>query len=69
LALKSGVTPVGKVVQPLQSVKYHDSRAHSYERDGTFTRLVGLWLGCFWLGLSWSSRFGLWHVIGGSLWA
>jgi hypothetical protein len=35
---------VGKVVQPLQSVKYHDSRAHSYERHGPFTRLVGVWL-------------------------
>jgi hypothetical protein len=32
---------VGKVVQPLQSINYHDSRAHGHERYGTFTRLVG----------------------------
>jgi hypothetical protein len=31
---------VGKVVQPLQSVNYHDSHAHSHERHGPFTRLV-----------------------------
>jgi hypothetical protein len=37
---------VGKVVQPLQSVNYHDSRAHSLERHGPFTRLVGYgWFG------------------------
>jgi hypothetical protein len=33
---------VGKVVQPLQSVNDHDSRAHDHERHGPFTRLVGL---------------------------
>jgi hypothetical protein len=44
---------VGKVVQPLQSVNYHDSRAHGHERHGRFTRLVGL----VWVG---SSRSGLW---------
>jgi hypothetical protein len=32
---------VGKVVQPLQSVNCHDSRAHGHERHGPFTRLVG----------------------------
>jgi hypothetical protein len=32
---------VGKVVQPLQSVNYQDSRAHGHERHGPFTRLVG----------------------------
>jgi hypothetical protein len=32
---------VGKVVQPLQSVNYHDSRAHGHERCGPFTQLVG----------------------------
>jgi hypothetical protein len=36
---------VGKVVQPLQSVNCHDSRAHGLERHGPFTRLVGY--GCF----------------------
>jgi hypothetical protein len=37
---------VGKVVQPLQSVNYHDSRAHGHERHGPFTRLVGYgWFG------------------------
>jgi hypothetical protein len=38
---------VGKVVQPLQSVNYHDSHAHGHERHGPFTRLVGVWLGWF----------------------
>jgi hypothetical protein len=33
-------------MQPLQSVNYHDSRAHSLERDGPFTQLVGYgWFG------------------------
>jgi hypothetical protein len=37
---------VGKVVQPLQSVNCHDSRAHGHERHGPFTRLVGYgWFG------------------------
>jgi hypothetical protein len=37
---------VGKVVQRLQSVSYHDSRAHTHERHGPFTRLVGYgWFG------------------------
>jgi hypothetical protein len=37
---------MGKVVQPLQSVNYHDSCAHGRERHGPFTRLVGYsWLG------------------------
>jgi hypothetical protein len=31
---------VGKVVQPLQSVNYHESRAHGHERRGPFTQLV-----------------------------
>jgi hypothetical protein len=48
---------VGKVVQPLQSVNYHDSRAHGHERHGPFTRLVGM----VWLG---SSRSGLWYAAG-----
>jgi hypothetical protein len=48
---------MGKVVQPLQSVNCHDSRAHDHERHGPFTRLVGF----FWLGsLVWveASRSG-----------
>jgi hypothetical protein len=37
---------VGKVVQPLQSINYHDSHAHGHERLGPFTRLVGYgWFG------------------------
>jgi hypothetical protein len=39
---------MGKVVQPLQSVNCHDSRAHSHEQHGPLTRLVGY--GCFWSG-------------------
>jgi hypothetical protein len=42
---------VGKIVQALQSVNYHDSHAHSHEQHGPFTRLVGVWLGWFGFGL------------------
>jgi hypothetical protein len=42
---------VGKVVQPLQSINCHDSRAHGQERHGPFTRLVGIWFG--WDGSGW----------------
>jgi hypothetical protein len=42
---------VGKVVQPLQSVNYHDSRAHGHERHGPFTRLVGISGWDLWFGL------------------
>jgi hypothetical protein len=35
---------VGKVVQTLQSVNYHDSHAHGHEQHEPFTRLVGVWL-------------------------
>jgi hypothetical protein len=45
---------VGKVVQPLQSVNCHDSRAHDHKWHGPFTRLVGLWLVWVWS----STRFG-----------
>ena len=41
---------MGKVVQPLQRVNYHDSRARGHERRGPFTRLVGVFAG---LGSSW----------------
>jgi hypothetical protein len=56
---------VGKVVQHLQSVNCHDSRAHSHERHGPFTRLVG---GFGWDGPGWvigSCQFGLWYAAGG----
>jgi hypothetical protein len=48
---------VGEVVQPLQSVNCHDSRAHDHEQHGPFTRLVGI----VWVG---SSRSGLWCAAG-----
>jgi hypothetical protein len=59
---------VGKVMQPLQSVNCHDSRAHGHERYGPFIRLVGLWLVWFWLGVSWSRWFGYWYATG-ELWS
>jgi hypothetical protein len=48
---------VGKVVQPLQSVNCHDSRAHDHERHGPFTRLASTLVGMVRVG---SSRSGLW---------
>jgi hypothetical protein len=42
---------VGKVVQPLQSVNYQDSRAHGHERHAPFTRLVGISGWDLWIGL------------------
>jgi hypothetical protein len=54
---------MGKVAQPLQSVNCHDSYAHGHERHGPFTRLVGVCLGWFGLGLSWSS----WYTAGAKL--
>jgi hypothetical protein len=50
---------VGKVVQPLHSVNYHDSHARSHERHGPFTRFVGILVGMVWVG---SSRSGLWYA-------
>jgi hypothetical protein len=50
---------VGKVVQPLQSVNCHDSRAHGHERHGPFTRLVGILVGMIWVE---SSRSGFWYA-------
>jgi hypothetical protein len=32
---------MSKIVQPLQSVNYHNSCAHGHERYGPFTQLVG----------------------------
>jgi hypothetical protein len=52
---------VGKVVQTLQSVNCHDSRAHGLERHGPFTRLDGNLVGTVWVG---SSRFGSWYAAG-----
>jgi hypothetical protein len=54
---------MGKVVQPLQRVNCHDSHAHSHERHGSFTRLVGVWF--FESGWVTGSRwFGLWFAVG-----
>jgi hypothetical protein len=51
-----------KVVQPLQSVNYHDSRAHGHEQYGPFTRLVGFgWVGSTRFE---SSRSGSWYAVG-----
>jgi hypothetical protein len=53
---------VGKVVQHLQSVNYHDSHAHGHERHGPFTRLVGFgWVGP--AGFE-ASRSGSWYAAG-----
>jgi hypothetical protein len=53
---------MGKVVQPLQSVDCHYSRAHGHERHGSFTGLVGIWLvGMVRVG---SSRSGSWYEAG-----
>jgi hypothetical protein len=53
---------MGKVVQPLQSVNYHHSRAHSRERHGPFTRLVEFgWPGT--VGFEFS-QFGSWYAAG-----
>jgi hypothetical protein len=52
---------VGKVVQPLQSVNYHDSRAHGHERHVPFAQLVGILVVMVWVG---SSRSGLWYAAG-----
>jgi hypothetical protein len=53
---------VGKVVQLLQSVNCHDSRAHDHERHGPFTQLVGFgWVGPVGFESSWS---GSWYAAG-----
>jgi hypothetical protein len=44
---------VGTGYKPLQSVNYHDSRAHDYDRSGVLTRLVGfemVWIGYVCMG-------------------
>jgi hypothetical protein len=51
---------VGKVVQPLQSVNYHNSHAHGHEGHRHFTRLVGFgWVGS--TGFE-SRRSGSWYA-------
>jgi hypothetical protein len=50
---------VGKVVQPLQSVNYHDSRAHGHEWHEPFTRLVRGLVGMVQVG---SSQSGSWYA-------
>jgi hypothetical protein len=53
---------VGKVVQPLQNVNYHDSRIHGHERHGPFTRLVRVgWVGS---AVFQSSQSCSWYVAG-----
>jgi hypothetical protein len=52
---------VGKLVQPLQSVNCHDSRAHGHERHGPSTRLVEILVGMVWVG---SSLSRLWYAAG-----
>jgi hypothetical protein len=53
---------MGKVVQPLQSINCHNSRAHSHERHGPSTRLVGFgWVGS--VGFD-SSRSCSWYAAG-----
>jgi hypothetical protein len=53
---------VGSVVQPLQSVNCHDSRAHDHERHGPFARLVRFgWVGSTEFE---PSRPGSWYIAG-----
>jgi hypothetical protein len=53
---------MGKVVQSLQRVNCHDSRAHDQEQHGPFTRLVGFgWVGS--AGFE-SSRSSSWYAAG-----
>jgi hypothetical protein len=40
---------MGKVVQPLQSVNYLDSRANGHERHGPFTQLDRTWFSMVWI--------------------
>jgi hypothetical protein len=51
-------------MQPLQSVNYHDSRAHGHERHGPFTRLVGIFSWDFLVGISgWDLWLGwIWSI-------
>jgi hypothetical protein len=53
---------MGTGYKHLQSVNYHDSRAHGYERSGVLVGLVGfgmVWPGYVWLrNRSGQLRFG-----------
>jgi hypothetical protein len=42
---------VGVGYEPLQSVNYHNSHAHGYERFGVLAGLVGFWDGLDWICL------------------
>jgi hypothetical protein len=58
----TSILPVGKVVQPLQSINYHDNCAHDHERHTPFTWLVVFgWVGPTSLE---SSRSGSWYAAG-----
>jgi hypothetical protein len=44
---------MGTGYKPLESVKYHDSHPHGYERSRVLAGLVGLgmdWVGYVWMG-------------------
>jgi hypothetical protein len=42
---------MGTGYKPLQSINYHDSRAHGYERSEVLTELVGFGMVC--IGYAW----------------
>jgi hypothetical protein len=51
MVMKSLLVSIG--YKPLQSVNYHDSRAHSYEQSGAPAGLVGfemVWVDYVWMG-------------------
>jgi hypothetical protein len=51
MVMKSLLVGIG--YKPLQSVNYHDSRAHGYERSVVLIGLVGfgmVWIGYVWVG-------------------
>jgi hypothetical protein len=53
---------VGKVVQPLQTINCHDSRARGHERHEPFTQLVVFgWVGFIGFECIW---FGSWYAAG-----
>jgi hypothetical protein len=53
---------MGTEYKPLQSVNYHDSRAHGYEWSRVLTGLVEFWDGLDWLCLvvqsQWATMVG-----------
>jgi hypothetical protein len=48
---------VGVGYEPLQSVNYHNSHAHGYERFGVLAGLVGFWDGLDWICLVGKSQW------------